>query len=208
MFKRKLANTVLITFLFTNILNAEYIDLGVRGPQYEIKEKSFKEEVAAKLKEFDFTLWEKKIADGLDESLKLTSSIEECKETKKWTFDPTMTIENDIVIPYFNKVVYKKGYKYNPLKENNIKFNKYMFFIDADNLQHILLAKRYESVADVFVVKGNVANLKDYNIPAMVYREKIEGKSFTINCLPTVYTQDTDKFIVNEYLILKDSNAQ
>lgn len=198
----------IVCSLFISSLIADFVDLGVRGTQYEIKEKSFKEEVAQKLKEFDFLMWEKKVADGLDESLILKSNLEECKENKNWIFNPTFEIDKDIVIPYFNKVAYKKGYKYNPLKENNIKFNKYMFFIDADNIEHIKLAKKYENLADIFVVKGNVANLNDYGIPALVYRENIEGKSFKINCLPTVYTQDNEVFKVNEYLLLKDKNAK
>lgn len=198
-------NVLIYLFLSLNItnLNAQYVDLGVRGPQYEIKEKSFKEEIAEKLKEFDFVLWEKKVIDGLDSSLNIESNLELCKENKQWNYDPTITIENDIVIPYFNKVVYKKGYKYNPLTENKIEFGKYMIFIDADNETHLALAKKYENKAEIFVVKGNVENLVDINLPALVYRENIEGKSFKLNCLPTVYTQNKNNFIVNEFLLEK-----
>lgn len=203
-------NILIFSCLFLNITNlqAEYVDLGVRGPQYEIKEKSFKEEIAEKLKEFDFILWEKKIADGLDASLKLESNLEYCKENKQWEFDPTITIEDDIKIPYFNKVLYKKGYKYNPLVENKIQFGKYMIFIDADNDTHLALAKKYENKAEIFVVKGNVERLADVNIPALVYRDKIEGKSFKLNCLPTVYTQNNNIFKVNEFFLEKKNAAK
>lgn len=176
-----------------------FVDLGVRGQTYDIKEKSFKEEVAEKIKSIDFLMWEKKIADGLDESLKFKSKLGLCQENKNWLYDPTFEIEQDITLPYFNQVLYKKGHRYNPLKENNIQFNKYLFFIDADKDEHLKLAFKYSNVADIFVVKGNFENLKNYNIQGWAFREEIEGKSFKLNCLPTVYTQQNEKFKVTEY---------
>lgn len=37
-------------FIINDFLHAEYVDLGIRGKQYEIKEKSFKDEIAIRLK--------------------------------------------------------------------------------------------------------------------------------------------------------------
>ncbi len=186
-------------FLASNLLNAEYIDLGVRGKQYEIKEKSFKDEIAGRLKDFDYSYWQKEMVSQIDKSMIVESDLEGCKKNTQWTYDPTKTIESDIVLPYFNKVAYKKGNKYNPLKENNIQFKKYMFFINADDMMQVILASKYENQADVFVVKGDIKKLKDKNLEGMIFRKEIEGKSFKINCLPTVYTQDNNVFKVNEY---------
>lgn len=190
---------LIFMILTSNLLNAEYIDLGVRGKQYEIKEKSFKDEIAGRLKDFDYSYWQKEMVSQIDKSMIVESDLEGCKKNTQWTYDPTKTIEADIVLPYFNKVAYKKGYKYNPLKENNIQFKKYMFFINADDMMQVILASKYENQADIFVVKGDIKKLKDKNLQGMIFRKEIEGKSFKINCLPSVYTQDNNVFKVNEY---------
>ncbi len=186
-------------FIINDFLYAEYVDLGIRGKQYEIKEKSFKDEIAIRLKDVDYAYWEKEMISQIDKSLIINSDLTSCKKNDQWIYDPTKTIESDIIIPYLNKIAYKKGYKYNPLKENNIQFKKYMFFIDADDMSQLILAKKYVSVAEVFVVKGDIKKLKDYGLEGMVYRPDIEGKAFKVNCLPTIYTQDSFVFKVNEY---------
>lgn len=186
-------------FIVNDFLHAEFIDLGIRGKQYEIKEKSFKDEIAIRLKDVDYAYWEKEMISQIDKSLIINSELTSCKKNNQWIYDPTKTIESDIVIPYLNKIAYKKGYKYNPLKENNIQFKKYMFFVDADDMSQLILAKKYSSVAEVFVVKGDIKKLKDYGLEGMVYRPDIEGKAFKVNCLPTIYTQDSLVFKVNEY---------
>lgn len=189
-----------LLLLFSTIyLNAEFVDLGIRGKQYEIKERSFKEEIQSRLNNVDYLHWEKEMINQIDESLKIESDLKNCVNNSTWEFDPTKIIEEDVVIPYFNKVLYKKGYKYNPLKENNIQFNKYMFFIDADDTNQLIMASKYSNVADIFIVKGNITNLKDYQIEGMLFRPEIEGKAFKIKCLPTVYTQQALTFQVNEY---------
>lgn len=192
---------VLCSFIFiiNDYLHAEYVDLGIRGKQYEIKEKSFKDEIAIRLKDVDYAYWEKEMISQIDKSLIIESDLSSCKKNNQWVYDPTKIIESDIVIPYFNKVAYKKGYKYNPLKENNIQFKKYMFFVDADDMSQLILAKKYSSVAEIFVVKGDIKKLKDYGLEGMLFRPDIEGKAFKVNCLPTIYTQDTNVFKVNEY---------
>lgn len=190
---------IYLSLVLANTLSSEYIDLGIRGKQYEIKEKSFKDEITIRLKEVDYGYWEKEMISKIDESLIVESDLKSCKKNNNWIYDPTKIIEQDIVIPYLNKVAYKKGYKYNPLKENNIQFQKYMFFIDADDMAQLVLAKKYNNVADIFVVKGDIKKLKDFNLEGMIFRKEIEGKSFKINCLPTIYTQDNLLFKVNEY---------
>ena len=45
----------------------------------------------------------------MDKSLVISSDLTSCKKNNQWIYDPTKTIESDIVIPYLNKIAYKKG---------------------------------------------------------------------------------------------------
>jgi hypothetical protein len=187
---------VILNFIYAN---EEYVDLGIRGQMHEIKEKSFLTLLNEKAQAFNYKEWKKKTLEAIDKSLIIKSEIGNCKKNNQWIFDPTITIEEDIKMPYFNKILYKKGDRYNPLIENNINFRRYIFFINADDEKQLALAYKYSNAAQIITVKGNLLNLKKYSIPAAIYREKIEGKAFKINCLPTVYTQDGSTFKVNEY---------
>ena len=87
----------------------------------------------------------------------------------------------------------------------NIKFKTHQIFINADDVHQLMLGVKYSKQADIFVVKGDMQNIFDYGIEAYAFREKIEGKAFNINCLPTVFTQKDYTFVVNEYLLNDES---
>ncbi|WP_418181229.1 hypothetical protein ACNSOL_12030 (plasmid) [Aliarcobacter lanthieri] len=195
---------IIFFILLTNSFSEEvkqntYIDFGIRGQLYEIQEKSFKEDIAERLQNIDYAYWEKELLNSANESLIISSNIPNCEEDKNYIYDPTFEIDEDITIPYINKTIYKKGYKYNPLKENNIQFKKYQIFINADDVYQFNLVLKYADIADIFVVKGDYKNLLDYEIEGYVFRDEIEGKSFKINCLPTIFAQNKDVFNVKEY---------
>lgn len=201
---KKIFSGIVILILSIN-LNANekesFLDMGIRGHLYDIKEKSFKEDIAIRIKNIDYSYWEKEMLNSANKSMILTSDKENCIENKTYKFDPTVTIEQDITVPYTKKILFKKGYKYNALKENKIKFGKYQIFIDADDSFQLALAQKYSKNADIFIVKGNIKNLIERNIEAYSFRQDIEGKAFKINCLPTVYAQDDLVFNVSEYIL-------
>ena len=149
--------------------------------------------------------WEKELIDSAKKSLIIESTKTNCMENKNYIHNPSFEITEDVVIPYLNKTLFKKGYIYNPLKENNIKFKTHQIFINADDIHQLMLAVKYSKQADIFVVKGDMQNIFDYGIEAYAFREKIEGKAFNINCLPTVFTQKDYTFVVNEYLLNDES---
>lgn len=202
-------NTGILILLCVSIFADEgLIDLGIRGQLYEIKEKSFKEEIAERTKKIDITKWEKELIEDSKKTLIVKSNIENCTENKNYIYDPSFKIEEDIKIPYQEKILYKKGYEYNPLKENNIKFNKYQIFIDADDTAQLMMAVKYAKKADIFVIKGDISKLFKYQEQGYIFREAIEGKAFKINCLPTIYAQDNLKFNVNEYNLNEKSEEK
>ena len=104
---------------------------------------------------------------------------------------------------YDNKILFKKGDKYNILKENNIAFRKYILFIDADDDLQLRLAVQLKNRADIYVAKGDITNLKQYGINAKISRENVESKALNLKCVPSIYAQQNNKFIINEYDIKK-----
>lgn len=196
--KRKI-KTLALLLAIPLFLKADFIDLGIRGPLYEIQEKSFAEEIAERTAGLDYKYWEEQLLESANESLIIKSNIPNCEENKSYQYDPSFIIEEDIIIPYTNQVVHKKGYKYNPLTENNITFSRYQIFIDADDFHQLSLAMNYANKADIFVVKGDYKNLLEYDIEGYAYREQLDKKAFKINCLPTIYAQKDDLFNVREY---------
>ena len=205
--QKKILLKILFLLASSNLFaeDTNFVDFGIRGHLYDIKEKSFKEEIETRLKEIDYSYWEKELIDSAKKSLIIESTKTNCMENKNYIHNPSFEITEDVVIPYLNKTLFKKGYIYNPLKENNIKFKTHQIFIFLFDVHQLMLAVKYSKQADIFVVKGDMQNIFDYGIEAYAFREKIEGKAFNINCLPTVFTQKDYTFVVNEYLLNDES---
>ena len=55
------------------------------------------------------------------------------------------------------------------------------------------------------VSESTKQKIKEIKGKVEILREKIEGKAFNINCLPTVFTQKDYTFVVNEYLLNDES---
>jgi hypothetical protein len=195
---KKLSFTILLHCIFNPLF--AYTDLGIYGNTHLIKEKSFDILLQEKYKENvikDNLLNE--ITKAYEKSFSITSSLGTCNESLQREYIPNLTLSEDIILPYSNEVLFKKGYIYNILKENNIFFNKYLIFIDASDEVQVKLAKKYYKYADIFIVNGNTKELllDGYNVYKA--REKIEIKMLDIKCVPTVLTQQENIFLVNEY---------
>lgn len=197
---------IITILLLTGLCYAKYIDFGIRGNLYEIKEKSFMQLIQEKYKEVNLIQLKKDLNKSANESLIAKSSLVNCTENKSRVYEPYQIIKEDITLPYFNQVLFKKGYKYNVIKENNIMFRKYLIFIDADSKIQLALARKYSKVADIYAVKGNLLNLKKSGIPIQMARDKFEVKNFNIQCLPSIYAQDGYKFNIQEYKLKEDNN--
>lgn len=189
----------LVSIVITTTLLG-YTDLGTYGNTKLIKEKSFDLLIQEKYQDLIIKKkLEKEIKIAYDNSFNITSSLRTCDKSVQYDYIPTIILSEDIKIPYNQKILFKKGYSYNILKENNIFFNKYLIFIDANDDIQIKLAKKYKKYADIFVVKGNIKKLLEQDINAKLARERIEIKMLKIKCLPTILTQQEYKFIINEY---------
>ncbi len=187
----------LFIFAYTSIF--AYEDLGKYGTTFEIKEESLMSIIERRYADINKT----KIVDDLKKSYKdsfiVKSNIPTCKKSKKRIYVPELTLTQDIVIPYTNEKLFSKGYKYNILKENNMFFGKYILFVDASDDLQVRLAQQLSNQAFILVVKGDLGKLLDLGVNAQVAREKMESKSFDLQCTPSLYTQQDNQFLINEY---------
>jgi len=195
-----MSNKIFLLLLSSIVLMAEYVDLGTYGNTHEIIEKDFKEQLQEQHeKNFKKDKLEEEIQEAYKRSFFVQGSLKTCKSSVQREFTPTIKIIEDIKVPYNDKVFYKKGYEYNILKENNIFFRKYLIFIDTNDDIQIELAKQYSSYADIFVANGDIKKLLDIGIDAKIARDSIEVNMLNVECLPSVYTQQDYKFLINEY---------
>lgn len=191
---------IFLLILTINSFLFSYEDLGTYGNTHLIKEKSFDVLLEERYKE---KVIKEKILEEIntayEKSFTITSSLKNCKETLQREYVPELIISEDINLPYSSEILFKKGYKYNILTENNIFFNKYLIFIDTNDKTQVNLAKTYKKYSNIYVVNGDIKKLLEDKLNVFQAREKIEIKMLDVHCTPTILTQQNDKFIINEY---------
>lgn len=184
----------------TGFINAAFIDLGTHGDVLPIKEKSLMESLYERyLKYVDVNKLNDDLKDAFERSMVVSSNIGHCKKTLQRVYEPTQIITEDIIVPIANKRLFEKGEQYNVLKENNIFFQNYMLFIDANSKTQLKLANQLKHRALVFVVNGNINNLKPFGIDPQVPFEKDLKEAFKLECTPSIYSQQEFQFNVFEY---------
>ena len=194
-----------ILFLLTTVMLNAYTDLGVYGETYDIKERDFMEEVEERARKVNLKELEETIKNAAKESLMITSTIKTCKISKRRIFKPLIKLEHDVIIPYTNVVLRKKGSTYNILKESKLLMPYHLMFIDGNDEVQIELAKLYKSKLKhqirIFLTKGDFLKIsKDSLLESiMVARDAHEIKAFKVECVPSLYTQKNYNFEVIEY---------
>lgn len=189
-----------IALLLISVINLFALqDLGVQGEVKKIEGKSLIDELEERYKKVDLKELDNKLIKAQKDSLKVSSKLPTCGRTEQRIYQPIITIEQDIVVPIENKVLYKKGDKYNLLKEQNINFAYHIVFINSDDYIQMELANALNNKALVLVAKGDLSKFTDKGQDINIARESMEIKAFNIKCLPTVVTQKDDSFIINEY---------
>jgi conjugal transfer pilus assembly protein TraW len=183
--------------------NQSFIDLGTYGEMYQIKEKDLMKVIKDGLEDVNQT----KMRDELEKSIKkyfqVKSDITHCLVTKDRYFNPEITLEQDIDLSEYG-VFIKKGEKYNPLKEGLIP--NYILFLDADDETHIILGQKFQRQAKgsvmVIVTNGNIMNARTITEEVYKFDEAVR-KSFNLHCVPSIYVQQHEQFLIREFAIQK-----
>ena len=192
-----LKNIFLSSLVLINLFALQ--DLGVHGEVKKIEGKSLIDIMEENYQKVDLKELDNKLVKAQKDSLKINSSLPTCMKTEQRTYEPIIILEQDIIVPIENKVLYKKGAKYNLLKEQNINFAYHILFINSDDPIQLELSAGLNKQALSLIAKGDISRFTEKGIEVNIARENQEIKAFNIRCLPTVVTQKEDSFIINEY---------
>lgn len=194
-----------LLFIFSiAIVSFSYEDLGTYGEMYEIKERDFMVVLKEREAELDKNALEKEYMESAKRSLHINSKFTSCFITRTREYEPLIKLEKDVVVPYTNEVIQKKG-TYNILEQNRLTIPYNIIFLNVDNPLEVELAelykKRFKHKIRILVVKGDY--MKFISNPlfanAKVARQKFEAKAFNLECTPSIYTQQNNKFLISEY---------
>ena len=183
-------------------------DLGTYGKTESIVGKSFSDEISERIDKLDIEVIKKDIDKKRKESFNLGKNLPTCEKSITREFSPIVEFKEDLVMPYNNKVIYKKNQKVNILKQLEIVFPYHLLFADADDEIQMQLVYSLNGKAMTMFVNGDISSFVDKKDQIYVGRKEIEVKSFDIHCLPSIVTQKDGKFIISEFnptdLIKKD----
>jgi conjugal transfer pilus assembly protein TraW len=130
-FLRACCGSLVIVYLSLASSYVEAKDFGKMGHTFEIKEEGFLAMIHRKLKNLDIEKEQKKMTDHTRARIEEPDpiiGISKAKAHKHFTFDPTYTLEKDIILPC-GKLLYAAGTMVNPLEK--MDFDRKLYFIDG-----------------------------------------------------------------------------
>lgn len=188
-FQRRKVSSLILACCLSSTLYA-YHDMGVWGTQYGIVESiEFKEPSKPILEDAQ-------IEKSFQEALISRQTLPECVKTVDRHFDPTVVLEHDIDMPKYN-IHIKKGTKFNYLQHK--KMQRYMIMIDGGNGLHVEFAKHYLPVSDVVIYNGSTEVISEWLDGHIYIADESFQKAFKVKCLPSVFIQENETFLIREY---------
>lgn len=189
-----MARLTIIIYILASYLLA-YVDLGIHGNMVEPIEPDFMLEMQKKAKDLNRTLLQEQAKKSLNEAMQVKSDIPSCDKNRTYTKTPAYTVEQDIYLPT-GQLLYPKGYRFGVLSK--IQFPSKIVIINADDPKQIDLAREHKD--GIFLVaKGDIRTLQNaLKIDSVFKLDEAGNKSFEVMCLPTIFEQKNETFLVNE----------
>lgn len=182
---------IALSLLLLNTLVFAF-DLGVWGTQYDIEENfEFKEPTTP-------ILSDEKIEQAYSNALKSSQKLPDCTKTADRSMNPTVILDHDINMPKYNVLV-KKGTAFNYLEHR--KMQRYMIMVNGSDPYQIEFAKHYLPVSDIVIYNGSTEAIDNWSDGHVYIAEESFQKAFKVECLPSVYIQNDNRFNIREYNI-------
>ena len=182
----------LATLSILNVCAFSFTDLGVWGTQYDIEESfEFKEPTTP-------ILSDEKIEQAYSNALKSAQKLPDCAKTADRVMNPTVILDHDINMPKFN-IFIKKGTAFNYLDHR--KMQRYMIMVNGSDPYQIEFAKHYLPVSDIVIYNGSTEAIDNWSDGHVYIAEESFQKAFKVECLPSVYVQNDNRFNIREYNI-------
>ncbi|MBA8667342.1 type-F conjugative transfer system protein TraW [Holosporaceae bacterium 'Namur'] len=192
--RNKLGLILLIANLTApSLLNAK--DFGISGHTYEIAEEDIIEFINKKLASADLNKINEDMKERTRQYIERPPQVEgiiQAKEDKVFYYDPTYTLDRDI-IDHNGTIIHFKGKKVNPLEY--IPLREALLFIDGDNERHIELAleerNKREGKVKIILTKGSPLKLQRKH-KVWIYFDQggLITKKFGIKEVPAVVEQE------------------
>jgi len=200
-------------------------DFGIKGHVYAIDEQPFLQMIDERLKKVDMEKEKEKmqaLARDRVENPKAVDGISSAKKDRSFYWDPTYTVEKDIILPC-GKLLHKAGTKVNPL--DHMDFDRRLFVIDARNesevdwlkmklkenleLRKIKAASNQEEIKQledrIILVAGKLFDLadqlKEEGVDMTVYFDQmgeITGR-FGIKYTPSLAYQEDKRIRIDQF---------
>lgn len=201
-------HTILIVLLGT--LSFALVDLGTYRPTADIKEKNFMDTVDEKSKDLNTTLLQEQLIKGEDAFLTVNKIVPTCTKTQKRVYTPTFVVPADIILPD-GKVIAKAGEIHNTfevMRKNHVSIERYMMFIDADDVIQVQLSNLYKNQGYVFITNGSMKKYEEQTKIPTFKADTLSIEKFNIQCSPSLAIQQNNDLVIYEYnpeeLINKD----
>jgi conjugal transfer pilus assembly protein TraW len=211
---------ILVLLIWLSSSNTVYAkDLGRYGSVFDIAEEDFLSMIENKLKLYEANGRLEKFQNDYSEKLKnqiirpnRVIGITKTKENKIRKFDPTIELEEEILIPIEEgtTISYNKGTKINPLDYQI--FDEKMIFIDGDDAYQKAFANKYldsNPNTSIILVNGKpgpeTINDKEY----FYYFDQwgVYSKRFQITVVPSVIYQKSGERLLTIEEVKPDEEA-
>ena len=216
-----------LTFLISFSSFGKEVYLGKFGRVYEIKEKDLIKEMYERAKKVDYKKERKKIKNEiLHFKPKDLEKLEKADKSQVYYVDYVTELQQDIVLPVNGewKTIYKKGYKYRPLKylkvkpidllvfngkdKGELEFVKKNFVDKKIRVKLVLCDGEYRDVAKklkapVYYLFGNVQPL---NLKKSISRVSVDTEKGKFKV--TVYAVDEKGRLIDRDKYTLDSNSE
>lgn len=187
-------------------------ELGRYGPEYDVEEQPFIEMITERLENIDIEEANQELEQRARQEVnrpKPYKLLGRASKDRKYYFDPTITLQQDVKTPE-GKVVAKKGTSVNPLEK--INFNRQLYFIDSDDNKQVRwlieqLASEESSDHEpnekrVILTKGSPQEIsKELDMRCYFDQGGVLVRKFGIKALPAKVEQEDKQLAINEYLI-------
>ena len=199
---------VAILFSVNSLLAKEtkYKDLGTYGNMYDIKEKNLYQLLSEESKKINKEQILEAARESVKEQFKVSSSLTNCIVTQDRMMNPSVVLEWDIDLQDAG-VFIPKGTIFNPLE--NALYPGYILFMDTtDKAQVFLAQKLYKQTKGsmiIIVTNGNLYDIKTISNEIYKYDTSIQD-TFKPTCVPSVYVQQKDQFLIREFALQKRDN--
>lgn len=181
-------------------------DFGVMGHTYQITEQDIIQYIKEKLGSTDMA----KLQTEQQETVRKTverpqevAGIIDTKEPKEYFYDPTFTLEEDLV-DHEGVLIHAAGTKVNPLEK--LRLTNDLVFINGDNKKQVEFAlahyRERKSKTKIILTKGSPIELQKTHKTWFYFDQlgMITGK-FGIKQVPAIVAQDGLVLKINEVLL-------